>query len=297
MRSIYEVINTSHTYDDAEGWISSSLYNELYSYIAARDSNNRHIKNRFNINNGMVTNLPLSYDYINTIKNDNKKKYPYSSWKCSKTSNAASEHGDEYCILTNIYYQSSTNQYYFFRNSSETNKEMRRDTFTTSYGDFNLNLTDNITIIKSLNLSAILTRSVLITHSPDLNYAHGFLESCGPRFWVLAECQSHPSYVDPTKIQIYYSSKMFDLFPGNWNNYLRQSDGTYLPKTTWEQMIQSMFSIYPLLLHTSFNGTTVMFQHMLVTGGSRTRTSVWGHHYDSRPMKSYPFPTINYRRA
>ncbi|CAF3133100.1 unnamed protein product, partial [Rotaria sp. Silwood2] len=172
---------------------------------------------------------------------------------------------------------------------------MRRDTFTISYGDFNLNLTDNITIIKSLNLSAILTRPVLVTYPLDQNYAHDFLESCAPRFWVLAECQSHPYYVDPIKIQIYYASKVFDIYPANWKNYLRQSDGIYLPKRTWEQMIQSMFSIYPLLLHTSFNGITVMFQHMLVTGGSRTRTSVWGHHYDSRPMKSYPFPTINYR--
>ncbi|CAF5053398.1 unnamed protein product, partial [Rotaria sp. Silwood1] len=118
-----------------------------------------------------------------------------------------------------------------------------------------------------------------------------------PGFWVLAGCQSHPSYVDPTKIQIYYTSKMFDGYPLNWNNYIRQSDGTYLPRRRWEQMIQSMFSIYPLLTYKSFDKKTVMFQYMLLTSLSKTRTSVWGHHYEHRPMKSYPFPTVNYRRA
>jgi hypothetical protein len=167
----------------------------------------------------------------------------------------------------------------------------------TSSGHLQLNVTDDIKIIKRLKFSAILTRPVLITDPPHDNYAHGFLESCGPRFWVLAECQSHPSYIDPTKIQIYYTSKIFDDFPHNWKNYRRQSDGTYLPTRQWEYMIQSMLSIYPLLLYNSFNDTTVMFKHLLFTGTIGGRTSIWNHHYSDRPFKSYPFPTVNYQRA
>ncbi|CAF4975787.1 unnamed protein product [Rotaria sp. Silwood1] len=292
-----ETIKIIHIYDDAEGWISPSLYNELNSYVSARNNNSAYIHKTFIINNEKVENLPLNYDYINFIADNQEKLYPYSSWKCSETSNTDIQEGNEYCILTNIYYRSSTNQYYFFQNSTETNTERRRNTFMASDNVFNLNLIDNIAIIKRLDLSAILKRPVLITHPPDENYAHGFLESCGPRFWVLAECQSHPSYVDPTKIQIYYTSKMFDGYPLNWNNYIRQSDGTYLPRRRWEQMIQSMFSIYPLLTYKSFDKKTVMFQYMLLTSLSKTRTSVWGHHYEHRPMKSYPFPTVNYRRA
>jgi hypothetical protein len=90
---------------------------------------------------------------------------------------------------------------------------------------------------------------------------------------------------------------MFDSFPSNWNNYLRQSDGSYLPKRQWEQMIQSMFSIYPLLTFNSFNQTNILFQSMFFTGHRDGRTPVWGHYYQDRPIKSYPFPTIEYRRA
>ncbi|CAF1008046.1 unnamed protein product [Rotaria sp. Silwood1] len=291
-----ETIKILHAYDDTEGWISSSLYNELNSYITVRNNNTRYIQKTFIINNGKVTNIPLNYDYINYIKDDHDKTYPYSSWKCSRTSRNDLKEDDEYCILTNIYYQSSTDQYYFFRNPSTTNIEKRRDTFMVSYGVLNLNVIDNIAIIKNLNLAAILKRPLLVTHPPDQNYAHGFLESCGPRFWVLAECQSHPSYIDPTKIQIYYTSKILDGFSSNWNNYVQQSDGTYLPRRRWEQMIQSMFSIYPLLTYRSFNKTTVMFQYVLFTS-FKGRTSVWGHHYADRSVNSYPFPTINYRRA
>ena len=31
--------------------------------------------------------------------------HPYSTWKCSNTSNTDYENAGEYCILTNIYYQ------------------------------------------------------------------------------------------------------------------------------------------------------------------------------------------------
>jgi hypothetical protein len=166
-----------------------------------------------------------------------------------------------------------------------------------SYGALKLNVIDDIKIIKSLNLQAILTRPLLITHPPDQNYAHGFLESCGPRFWVLAECQSHPSYIDPTKIQIYYTSQMFDSFPHNWKNYHQQSDGTYVPTRQWEYMIQSMFSIYPLLTYKSFNDKTVLFKYMLFTGVLRGRTAVWNHYYERRFYNTFPFPTASYQRA
>ncbi|CAF3960576.1 unnamed protein product, partial [Rotaria sp. Silwood1] len=222
--------------------------------------------------------------------------YPYSSWKCSNTSHTNFEDGGEYCILTNIYYQSSTDQYYFFRNSSKNETNIQRDTFMASFGVFKLYLTDNITIIKSLNLSAILTRPILITHAPDENYAHGFLESCGPRFWVLSEYQSHPTYIDSIKIQIYYTSKVLENFSSHWMYYQQQSDGTYLPKRKWEQMIQSMFSIYPLLTYRSFNKKAVMFQYALVPSFNG-RTAAWGYNYPDRVIKPYPLPTVNYRRA
>ena len=274
-------------------FISSSLYIELNSYIITRDKNTRYIKKPFVITDGTAINVPLNYNYIKFIENDRSKSYPYSTWACSNTSNI----NVEYCILTNIYYQSSTDQYYFFRNPSTTNTEAQRDTFTTSSGALKLHVTDDIATIKDLNYQSSCIQPVLITHPPDNNYAHGFLESCGPRFWTLAECQSHPSYVDPSKIQIYYTSNMFTGFPNNWNNYQQQSDGTYRPKRKWESMIQSMFSIYPLLTYKSFNQTTVLFKYLLFTGGYRGRTSVWAHHYDGRPVNAYPYPTVNYRRA
>ncbi len=279
------------------GFISSSLYNELNSYITTRNKNIHYIKKSFVITNGEAINVPLNYNYIKFIKNDRSKSYPYSTWKCSNTSNANQKQNSEYCILTNIYYQSSTDQYYFFRNPSAINTEMQRDTFTTSSSALKLRVTDDITIIKSLNYLSNFIQPVLITHPPDQNYAHGFLESCGPRFWTLAECQYHPSYVDPSKIQIYYTSDMFERFPGNWNNYQQQSDGTYRPKRKWEYMIQSMFSRYPLLTYKSFNQTTVLFNYLLFTGVLNGRTSIWAHHYQERPVNAYPYPTVNYRRA
>ncbi|CAF1416085.1 unnamed protein product [Rotaria sordida] len=243
-----------------------------------------------------MANFPLNYNYINSTRTNHKVVYPYSSWKCSNTSNTNFEDGGEYCILTNIYYQSSTDQYYFFRNSSKNETNMQRDTFMASFGAFKLYLTDNITIIKSLDLSAILTQPLLITHAPDENYAHGFLESCGPRFWVLSEYQSHPTYIDPTKIQIYYTSVVLENLSSHWRYYQQQSDGTYLPTRKWEQMIQPMFSIYPLLTYRSFNNKAVMFQYALVPS-FRGRTASWGYNYPDRVIKSYPFPTVNYRRA
>jgi hypothetical protein len=58
-----------------------------------------------------------------------------------------------------------------------------------------------------------------------------------------------------------------------------------------------MFSIYPLLTFNSFNKTNILFQSMFFTGHRDGRTPIWGHFYQRRPIKSYPFPTIDYRRA
>ncbi|CAF3499004.1 unnamed protein product [Rotaria socialis] len=293
-----ELTKILQNYDDTRGWISSSLYAELNSYIATRKYTTRNVKKTFAIKNHTATNLPLNYDYIEFIKDDRTKIYPYSSWKCSETSNSDFETSGGYCVLTNIYYQSSTDLYYFFRDpSSQGQPDTRRDTFMVPYGVFKLNITDNIKIIERLNLAAILTRPLLINYPPDTNYAHGFLETCAPRFWTLAECQSHPSYIDPAKIQIYFTSYLLRYQP-NRDNYHRQSDGTYIPVRRWEQMIQSMFSIYPLLTYQSFNGSTVMFQYALLTGDNKPRVAAWGHHYTTNRMfQSFPFPTVHYRRA
>ena len=281
-------------FDDNKGWISSSLYNELNSYIVTRNNTTHHIKKTLIIDNGTVNYVPLNSNYISFIKDDETRSYPYSTWKCSKIKHKIYKEGSEYCILTNIYYESSRDEYYFFQNPSEL---IVRDTFYISYGEFQLNVTDQIKIIKSLNHSSILLRPNLITEPPHQNYAHAFLETCGPRFWVLSECQSHSLHIDPEKIQIYYSSEKFKKFPWNWENYQRQSDGTYLPKRQWEQMIHSMFSIYPLLTFNSFNKTNILFKFLLFTSHQAGRTPIWGHHYQERPFKSYPFPTVYYRRA
>jgi hypothetical protein len=283
-------------YTETGGFISSDLYNELYSYITTRNNITRDIKKTVIINRGIVTTVPLNDDYIHFFQDDLFKTYPYSTWTCSKTSNTDYE-GAEYCILTNIYYQSSTDRYYFFQDPSKTGSDIQRDTFMTSFGPLKLHLTTDIKIIKSLNFSASLTRPILITEPPHDNYAHGFLESCGSRFWVISECQSHPSYIDPRKIQIYYTSTMLESSPQNRKNYEREFDGTYRPTRQWEDMLQSMFSIYPLLTYQSFNSTTVKFEYMLFSGVFKGRTPIWAHHYQDRPVKSYPFPTVHYRRA
>jgi hypothetical protein len=125
-------------------------------------------------------------------------------------------------------------------------------------------------------ISSILTQLVLVSAPPDWNYAPGFLELCGIRFWILAECQSHASYVNPNKIQIYYTSKLLENHTDNWAFYKRRSDETYQPIRQWERMIQSMFSIYPLLIYTSFNHTTVMFKYMIFPGQKNESISSLG---------------------
>jgi hypothetical protein len=151
--------------------------------------------------------------------------------------------------------------------------------------------------IKKFRISSTLTRPILVSSVPDENYAHGFLDTCGPRFWVSAECQYHASYINPSKIQIYLTSKEFKNLPSNWKFYKRQSDGTYEPTRRWEQIIQSMSSIYPLLTYKSFNRTNVMFKHMIFTGRKWSRSASWGYTYLNRKYQSYPMTTQHYRRA
>ncbi|CAF0912513.1 unnamed protein product [Adineta steineri] len=221
-----------------------------------------------------VKSLPLDHDYIQHIKNGTSISYPYSTWECSNTSNTDYKNGA----------------------TSKTNIPKQRTSFKTPFSEIELILINDSNLLQ-ISISAILTRPILVASPPDLNYAHGFLELCGPRFWVLAECQSHASYVNPKAIQIYYTSIMFKGHPPNWYQYKRQSDATYKPTRNWEEIVQSMFSIYPLLTYKSFNDTTVMFKYMIFPGRQRSRAAAWGYSYLDRKFLTHPFPTQHYRRA
>lgn len=217
--------------------------------------------------------------------------YPSSTWRCSNTSNT-DEDAREYCILTNIYYNSLVDQYYFYQNSSTT----PRSVFKAPYDDLVLNVIQNVTSLQA-RVSSILLRPILVAAPPDLNYMHGLVELCGPRFWALAECQSHASYINPDKVQIYYTSTMFNTHEQNWERYERQPDHTYRPTRQWEQAVHSMFSVYPLLVHRSFNGTTVLFKYMIFPGRQFSRTATWGYSNLELKFRSSPMPTAHYRRA
>ncbi len=119
--------------DHSDGWISSVLYNELKSYITSRENIRSHIKKPFHIQKGNVKVLPLNNDYIQFIKNTTKIIHPYSTWKCSNTSNTDYENSGEYCILTNIYYDSALDQYYFYQDPSQINKIKQRNKFMAPY--------------------------------------------------------------------------------------------------------------------------------------------------------------------
>jgi hypothetical protein len=221
--------------------------------------------------------------------------YPYSKWECSNTSNTDFENSGEYCILTNIYYNSALDEYYFYQDPSQINN---RNIFMGLYYATNMTVINNSTFFQEkFKLSSILTRPILVSSVPDDNYAHGFLETCGPLFWVLAECQYHASYINPSKIQIYLTSEQLREHLSNWIFYQLRPDGTYEPTREWEQMMQSMRSIYPLLTYTSFNKTDVMFKYMIFTGQKMSRSASWGYTYLSRKYQSYPMTTQHYRRA
>jgi hypothetical protein len=277
------------------GWITSpSLYNEMRSYIKMTRNN----YNKQNTFKGNYINRPLNYNYIQFIKKKMWKEYPFSSRKCSNTSNQELNTGIEYCLLINIYYNSATDQYYFYQNSSNIQITTNIIELDVSYGRLKINVVNDITVIKQLVISAVLTRPIYVGGPVDPNYAHGFLETCGPRFWVLSELQSHGSFVDPTKIQIYYTSHMFNSNKRNWELYNRQSDGTYRDTVKWAATIQSMFSDYPLLTYKSFNDTTIMFKYFIITGNQVSRTPAWDFYYTvARSFHFHPFHTRQYRRA
>ncbi|CAF1333715.1 unnamed protein product, partial [Adineta ricciae] len=280
--------------DDYErGFISKSLYNQLYSYIQSRNSTFGQIGKRLMIENGTVFTLPTKNDYIDFLNKSQSIFYPYSTWKCSNTSNT-DENAREYCLLTNIYYDSKLDRYYFYTNSSDSHHY--RNTFQTPSDVIFLNRIDNLTSLRS-SISSILTRSLLISDPPDLNYMHGFIEACAVRFWVLSECQSHSTFINPNQIQIYYQSTMFKIHDGNWKQYEQQSDGTYQPKRPWERILHSIFSVYPLLIHRSFNDTIVLFKYLLFPGRQTSRSVAWGYTHPYRHFPSYPLPTEHYRRA
>jgi hypothetical protein len=281
------------------GWISSSVYNELLSYTQSRKAIQANIKSIVKAENGSYTIQPLSKDYIKSTTKADWKDYPYSSWKCSLTSNK-DPYGTEYCFLTNIYYDSSTNTYYYYRSPSEIRINMTRNIFWTSHSDMEFNITDDITMIKEKGISAILTQPIHITGPPDRNYAHGFLERCAPQFWVLAELQSHASFIDPSKIQLYYSSNMNTKFGANlWQESIRQPDGTHRHIAKWLNAMQSMLSNYPLITYESFDKKVVMFKYTFVTGSHHySRTAAWGpYYYLARKLNFHAFTTQHYRRA
>ncbi|CAF3514071.1 unnamed protein product [Rotaria sp. Silwood1] len=85
---------------------------------------------------------------------------------------------------------------------------MTRDRFISSHGTVQVYILDDITMIRQHGVSAILTQPIHVGGGPDSNYVHGFLERYGPLFWTLSEIQSHRTYINPSKIQLYYSSKM-----------------------------------------------------------------------------------------
>jgi hypothetical protein len=206
--------------------------------------------------------------------------------------------GIEYCLLTNIYYNSASDQYYFYKNPSDIEITANTIEVDVPYGRLMIRIVNDITRIKKLVISAVLTRPIYVGGPIDPNYAHGFLETCGPRFWVISELQSHGSFVDPTKIQIYYTSHMFENYVRNQALYRRQSDGTYRDTVKWAATIQMMFSDYPLLTYKSFNDTTVMFKYFLITGQQVSRTPAWDYYYSvARSFRSHPFHTRQYRRA
>ncbi|CAF0869793.1 unnamed protein product [Adineta ricciae] len=275
-----------------QGWISSLLYTHSRAYIQLQQNTIGKIGKRIDVERSDATTLPLDYDYIQNIEDDRPLSYPYSGWECSNTSVADVQSAREYCILTNIYYDSNLDRYYFYENRTIN----QRISFNTPFGGVNISIISNVTFLRT-PMSVILKRPVLVSIPPYLDYTSGFLETCGPRFWSLAECQYHASYVNPKTIQLYYTSEMFKVHPFYWNHYQQQSDGTYRPLRLWEQLMNSMFSIYPLLICTSFNNRTVMFKHMIFPGRQSPRSAVWGHHYLERKFHSYPLPTLHYRRA
>ncbi|CAF0946383.1 unnamed protein product [Adineta steineri] len=276
--------------NDNIGWItSSSLYKEMNLYIKSiRNTNEQHI---------FQGKRSLNYNYIKFIKKNTWNQYPFSTRKCSNTSNQELSTGIEYCLLTNIYYNSAIDQYYYYQNPADIQIITKTIELDVSYGKLTLNILNDILEIKKLIISSVLIRPIYVGGPIDPNYAHGLLETFGPRFWVLSELQSNGLFIDSSQFQIYYTSHMFDTSIHNWRLYVRQSDGTYRDAVKWSATIQSMFSDYPLLIYKSFNETTVMFKYFITTGNQVSRTPAWDFYYSvSRSFRFHPFHTRQYRR-
>ncbi|CAF0742730.1 unnamed protein product [Adineta ricciae] len=101
-----------------QGWISSLLHTHSHSYIQLWQNEIGKIEKRIDVQNNSATSLPLDYDYIQDIKDDRPLSYPCSGRECSNTSVTDAESAMEYCILTNIYYDSNLDHYYFDQNRS-----------------------------------------------------------------------------------------------------------------------------------------------------------------------------------
>ena len=273
-----------------QGWIRSSmLYEEMQNYI------NMHRPLFINL-----TDRKSKKDFIEYVRENSSNVYPYSSRICSNTSNQEFTTGIEYCLFNQIYYESSSDRYYFYQDPSSQLIDFNRTTMDidVSYGKLTIEIVQNDSVIKQLKVTAVLTKPIYVGGPIDPNYAHGLLETYGPRFWVLSEIQRHSSYVDPEQIQIYYTSHMFINNRRNWELYERLTDGSYRDTRHWSATVQTMFSDYPLLTYQSFNGKTVLFRSFITTGNQVSRTPAWDYHYFvSRSFRSHPFHTRQYRRA
>ncbi|CAF3690964.1 unnamed protein product [Rotaria sp. Silwood1] len=161
----------------------------------------------------------------------------------------------------------------------------------SSHGPIEVHILDNISMIKELGISAILTQPIHVGGAPDFNYVHGFLERGGPLFWTLSQIQSHQTFIDPSNIQLYYSSKMDTDHGRNlWHPMKRLSDGTYQHKARWPNVLNAMFSIYPLLTYKSFDQATIMFKHMIFTGLPYKQSPCWSIFQEpNRLINYYPF--------
>ncbi|CAF4896858.1 unnamed protein product [Rotaria sp. Silwood1] len=83
-----------------------------------------------------------------------------------------------------------------------------------------------------------------------------------------------------------------------WLAMKRLSDGTYQHNARWTNVFNAIFSIYPVLTYESFNQVTVMFKHVVFTGGSYKRSNCWGiHQKPNRLVDYYSFNIEEYRRA
>lgn len=292
---LWYLLNRQQTFNKAQwtnlsenGWIiSPALLKDMRDYVRSTRAQPTP-SNRFQHNR----------DYIQFIRENAWTTYPFSSRTCVNTSNQDPSPGNDYCLLSNIYYQSAVDQYYFYRNPTDPDVTAEALHVENLAVKTKIKVVSSLAEINHLSVAAVLTRPIFVGDPIDPNYAHGFLEACAPRFWIIAELQSHGSFVDPDNIQIYYTSHLLNNERRNWEFYQRQPDGTYRETRKWSATLQAMFSNFPLLTYKSFNETTVMFKSLLITGNQITRSPVWDYYYTvARAFTFHPFHTRQYRRA